>query len=204
MEKIDIYDLMRFYLSKWMVVLVVLLFSATLGYLYASFLQKPLYVSESRVLFINKPKEYINEKDIVPSLIDVLSTDKILRTAVDKSGISRDAYGVESLRKNINIGNSKGSDMITIKVKLSNPQDSQKINNSIRELLIDFFNDKYKDYGDIQTIDSANLPINAVNVNVTKQAIIFTGLGFVLIVAVLFVVYDRKVPSRKAMNNEKQ
>ncbi len=198
MEKIDIYDLVKFYVKKWPILLAVLLISAGLGYGYDSFLKQPLYTSTSRILFIEKAdKTVIGDKNITNSLVDVLSSGNILNNGMSKANIKPGAYGVEELRELITVKSAKESNLISIEVETPVSADSQKINRGIVQSLIEFSRQKYSQYGEVQVVDAANLPKTAANINAKKDILMFTGLGLFVSVLLLFVVYDSHKTSKK-------
>ncbi len=196
MEKINIQELIKFYISKWKFLLLVIVLSGVLGYSYVSFAQKPLYRSNSRLLFIEKVNNSTDKEPIIISLVELFDSKKILNRGVQLSGIDLGDQQIQQLTKNITVNSKKESNVINLGVEYKDPAGSQNLNQGIVKSFIEFFNSNYKARGEIKVIDSADLSSAPINIKSKRSMALFVGGGFMFYILALFMIYDEDANSK--------
>lgn len=196
MQEFSFSKLARHYLKYAWVVILAALIGAGAGLFYSNNILKPEFRSDSTVIL----NQHANNQDatLINNYTTLLRSRKVLQPIIENNALSMDYDG---LYNNIEIVNEKSTEIITISVTASSPEDARIINSS----LIQSFNLESLGLSDtssesaqkadaakqiITIIDEASLNTAPTNVKTMQTVILLMGGSTILAMVVLFVIYD--------------
>lgn len=188
MEEINLYDLMRFYVRKWLTIATVVMIGAILGVIYTFFVQQPQYKSTATLLLIGTGRTSNQESVVLNNYVQLFESRRILEPVIAEQ--KYDAT-YDKLAANTNAENVKNTDIINVSISTSSPKTSK----ALLEAAIEKFREEAKTlYGDgaikINVVDAADAPVEPTNVKPIQQVGLATVAAFALAVVALFFIYD--------------
>ena len=217
MEEINIKDLFDFAISKLRIIILIILVVVLLGAAYSLFISKPVYEAKTTLVLTgtaeannvqNKNVENgitITQNDInlnsklVATYREVIKSITVLKDVINTLNLD---CTVSELQDMISVSTVQDTEMISITVSNKDAVKSAKIAN---ELAVKFSNQIKEIYNieNISIIDKAEVPTVPSNVNIVKQIIIYTLIGIVIALAVIFAMYYFDTTVKDAAQIEK-
>lgn len=194
MEELDIRDLLSYFLSKSVQFFAIVAFVVTLGCLYSVFLQQPKYTSKTSIIltgFSNSETSTITQSDLtvnsklVSTYQEIVKSRRVLNQVIENLGLD---YDVTSLAKMITVGSVKDTEIIEISVTDLDARKAYLIANEVAEVFGSEAKELYN-LSNVSILDSAEIENFPSNYNITKQVILYIGVGVVLAFFLLFVFY---------------
>lgn len=177
-NEIDLLELFFAILSRWKILLAVVVISALIAGLYNYFLIKPTYQAEAEI-YITNTDAVINVQDVQLSselTVDyerIIMSRTVLKKVIDELNLK---MNYRDLKELITVNNPEDSHILLIGVETSDPKKSIAITNTLVKFGIDQI---YRVVGNDEPtiIDSAQ----ADAVNVLKPSLIkYVGMGGIL------------------------
>lgn len=193
MEQIDLGDFFRYYLSKIIIVGIVVLSLVTVFNGYNLITRRPLYNSNTTIVLASESKDdktytqsdlQLNQK-LVSTYSQIIKSRKVMQKVIDNEKLK---YSVEELSDNINVTSVQDTELIKIEVSDRNPKTARKIANAIVPVFSDEVKRIYK-IDNVSVIDEAVAAESPYNINYAKENLIYILIGVVLASAAIFIMY---------------
>lgn len=199
MEDIDLKELfMIFWNKKIQIILFIILF-AIIGGIYTIGFIKPMYTASTTLVLATSSGENtqdatnsitttdvtLNSK-LVSTYSELVKSKKVLRKVISNLNID---VKEESLRKNITVSSVKDTELIEITVSNEEPIYATQIANEIANEIANVFSEEVNDIyniNNIHVVDTAEIPKEPSNINVSKNVILFAFVG--LVIAIIYAL----------------
>ena len=197
MEDINLQDLLKYYVNKILIIILITIFCGLLGSIYSLFVQKPMYKSTTTLLLANISEidsgssQSITTNDItlnqklISTYREIMKSIRVLRQV--KENLHLD-YEIEDLKKMITVSAVNDTEIISVTVKNSDPEMAMKIANEVADTFCDEIVKIYQ-IKNVNVIDLAEVDDTPYNINLFKQIVIYILIGLVLSSAIVFVMY---------------
>ncbi len=198
MEEINLTDLLKYFLNKILIIILVVIFFGLLGSMYSLFIQTPMYKSKTTLLLANvstfdnngttgsnlTADITLNQK-LVATYREIITSKRVLNQVIKKLNLN---YEYDALKKMITVDSVSNTEIISLVVKNSNPERAKDIANEVANTFCDEIVNIYQ-IQNVNIIDKAEVSDTPYNINLVKQIIIYLFVGFVVGCAIVFVVY---------------
>ena len=198
MEEINLMELLSYFLEKSKIIIITVLVCLLCGLVYTGFIKDAMYKSDVSVVLVSKNSSMsqndimVNQK-LASTYRELVESRSVLLEVIDNLNLD---YNLKELQNMITVENVSDTEILKIVVSSKNPKEAVKIAN---ETASAFEKEIIKIYNleNVSIVDKAMLAKEPYNVNIIKDIIIYIGVGLVLSVGVLFVIYyfDNSVKS---------
>lgn len=184
----------------WAILLAMVVFGGA-AFSYAYFIITPLYKA-SAMLYVNNSslsvgstKVDLSDLNAAQSLVDtyivILKTRTTLEDVIEAAGLS---YDYETLSDMIEAGAVNSTEVFSIEVTSADPAESEKIANTIAELLPDRIAE-IVDGSSVRIVDYAVVPSHKASPSLSRYTLLGLLLGAVVScgVIVLMVLFDEQI-----------
>lgn len=187
MQEIDLYDLIKYYVKKWRIIVGLTFIGLVCGLAYNNFIQVPLYKSNTKLILVSQQaSSAASNQTLINNYIDLITSRRVLDPVIEKQ---EKATTYEKLLSSVNAVNQKNTAVIDVSVSSTNAQWSADIANAITDSFKKAVNDLYKD-NSVIVVDPAVKASVPSNINKVLQLTLATTAGFLLSVIALFFIYD--------------
>ena len=171
MEEIDLKDLLSYFWSKKVIILVMFLLGLVIGEVYTAVIQKPLYQSYTTILLTKASDTTITSNDVtlnrnlVDTYREIIKSKKVLNKVINNLELDYD-YG--ALNRKVGVTSINDTEIIKITVVDKDSKQASDIANEIANV----FNAEVVKLYDIQNvgiIDVAEETDTPYNVNLDKK-----------------------------------
>ena len=189
MEEIDLYDLLRFYVKKWLTIAIFVMVGAISGIVYTYFIQSPEYTSKATLLLVGTNRTSSTQDSVVlNNYVQLFTSRRVLDSVVSDQNYDK---GYDTLAANTTAQNVKNTDIINVSISTQDAKQSK----ALLEDAIGSFRAEAKElYGDssikISVVDSASQPTRPTNIKPVVQIGLAVAAAFVLSLVSLFFMYD--------------
>ncbi len=194
MEELDIRDLLSYFLNKGVQFFAIVAFVVTLGCLYSVFIQTPEYTSKTSIIltgFSNNEASSITQSDLtvnsklVSTYQEIVKSRRVLNQVIENLRLD---YDTTELAKMISVKALNDTEIIEISVANEEAKKAYLIANEVAEVFASEAKELYN-LSNVSILDKAEIEDMPSNFNITKQVILYVGVGVVLAFLLLFVVY---------------
>lgn len=184
MDEVNLYDLLKYYVKNWLVLLSAIFIGAIIGLVYTNFIQTPLYKSEATILVVGARTSV--DSTINNNYTELFKSRRVLDPVISDKGYNG---GYNQLLSNTTATNNKDTDVILVSMATTSAQKSQDL---LVGSLDSFKNEANSLYGsnNIKIVDSASLPASAYNVSAPLQLGLSIVACFLFAIIILFFIYD--------------
>lgn len=191
MEEIDLKDLLSYFWSKKIIILVMLLLGLVIGEVYTAAIQKPLYKSYTTILLTKESDSTITSNDVtlnrnlVDTYREIIKSKKVLKKVINNLELD---YDYATLNGKISVTSINDTEIIKITVIDETSKEATDIANEIANV----FNAEVVKLYNIQNVgivDVAEETDTPYNVNLVKQLIIASLIGLVSGFVLVFIIY---------------
>lgn len=210
MEELNLMDLLKYYLKKSYVIILMTILVTLIGYYYVEEVQVPMYHGTTTIILVQKNNRTatayetqneltINEK-LVSTYSELIKSRRILSQVITNLNLK---MKVEELAENISVTSASDTSIIKITVSDKNNKKASLIANQIADVFKQEIIKIY-DLENVTIIDQAIVEENPYNINLIKQMLIFVVLGLVLSCGLVFIMYyfDGTVKSKKEVEDK--
>lgn len=210
-EELDLLELFYVFWKKKVWLIIAIIWGLAMGVLYTKYMVTPMYTSSVRVV-LSKPtteissglygttENVITQSDITlnQSLIatygEIMKSRKIATTVIDNLSLH---MSYATLINSLDVSSVKNTDVIKLSVTVAEPELAAEIATEVVNVFIEEIVKIYN-IKNISIIDEAEVNYSPVNVNYTKNAIIFAMVLFILVAIVIFLIYyfDNTIKSK--------
>lgn len=197
MEKYEDVDIKRIFdiiFSKKIFIILIIILSITLGYVYSYYYKQPEYKSSVTILLVadeNKADKELTQTDlnINTSLISTYSSiaksTNVMQKTIDNLGLD---ISTSKLQKNIEVNQIDKTQFLKITVKDSNPEIAKNIANELSRVFTEQIKEIYN-LANISIVDEAEIENAPCNINHVKDIIIFTFAGLIVSIITIVIIY---------------
>lgn len=194
MEEIDLVEIFKvFWRKKIQIILIILIFMC-LGYIYTTNYVTPMYSASTTLVLTssnnkNNTTNSITATDIIVNskLVDTYSelirSENVLEEVISNLGMN---IKVEKLKNSITVSSVENTELIEIKVKNIEPENSAKIANEVAKVFIKRIAEFYN-INNVQIVDEAQIPTTPSNINHKKDILMFGLIGALISVAYVVI-----------------
>lgn len=203
-EEIDLFDLLHTFWKRKFWIILAVIFGAFIGIIYTKFIVVPKY-SSNVTLILSKAnsasqdtsvsyydsEEAITQSDItlnqklISTYAEIMKSRRICDEVKSKLSLNMD-YDV--LKEAISVSSVKDTDVIKVTVTTKDATLSEKIATALVEV---FTSEVERIYGiqNVSILDGAEIDNDPVNINYTKNVIIFALVFAVIVFGIIFLNY---------------
>lgn len=203
MEKISLYDLLKFYARRYLTLIATALAGAIIGVVYTFFIQQPMYKSTATLLAVGTGQQLCGDQGSVAinNYVELFKSRRVLDLVIDDQKYEED---YEALAKSIEAINVKNTDVISVSVLTLDAKKSQ----ALLESIIKSFNQeaiKLYDSTDLRTkvVDPPNAPDEPDNIKPVMQISLASVTSLALGALSLFFVYDYRMSEEASKKTKK-
>lgn len=206
MEELNLMDLLKYYLKKSYIIILMTILVALMGYYYVEEIQVPMYHGTlvqknngATTAYETQNELTISEK-LVSTYSELIKSRRILSQVIQNLKLD---LTESELAKNITVTSASDTSIIKITVSDANKKKAVEIANQIAKVFKAAIIKIY-DLENVTIIDEAIVEDIPYNVNLVKQMLIFTCLGLVLSCGIVFVMYyfDGTVKNKKEVEEK--
>lgn len=207
MEEINLNELLNYFWTKKILIIVCFIVSLYGGIMYSTVFQKPMYKSYTTLLLTPENKEStITNSDItlnrnlVDTYREIIKSKKILNTVIENLDLD---YTYSMINRHVSVESVNETEIIKISVTDENKWLAMYIANEIATV---FKTEVVKIYKleNIAIIDTAELSNSPYNINTAKQVLISGVLGLAVGFGIAFVIYYFDTTIKSAEDIEKK
>lgn len=192
MEEFDIYEFVKYYLNKLIIVVLCGLIGLFIGWYYTANMKVPMYRSEtSFVLTRSNNSSGLTQSDVnlnknlVSTYREIIKSRRIVSKVIKNLKLD---VSYEELKERINVTSANDTELIVISVADKNSNLAKDIANKIASTFQEEIPEIYS-IENISIVDTAIASSKPYNINVKKQSILGLGVGFILSSLVIFVIF---------------
>lgn len=189
MQETNLYHLAKFYVKKWPIILAFVAIGALIGWIYTSYIQKPLYKSDATLLLVSADRTASKDSTRINNYIELFKSRRVLEPVIQQLSLDK---SYNDLASSVDAKNSKDTEVIS--VSISHPD--RDMSKRIASAAIASFKKELKsiyDKDNVQVVDDASTPDKPYNVKPSAQITLSMFAGFFAAVIVLFFVYDYRM-----------
>lgn len=198
MEELNLKELFAIFWNKKLEMLLIILLTMAVGVIYSYYFITPKYESSTKLVLVQSSSNTENNKDgeitqtdvslnskLVSTYSEIIKSNAVLREVINELNIKGLTEG--NLKKNISVNSVKATELIEIRVKNIDPNISTQIANKIAEVfskkIVEIYN-----ISNIYVLDRAEPQMKPCNINHTKDITMFTFIGIVISIIIIFLV----------------
>jgi len=200
MEEININELLHFFMSKLKIIILVTLVVVLAGAVYSMFFVKPEYESTTTLVLTGTANsnsaqsdggETITQNDLnlnsklVATYREIIKSKTVLNDVIDTLDLE---YSYSGLKNMISVATVANTEMISITVRAEKSNEAADIANELANKFSGQIKEIYN-IDNISVIDKAEPNNVPININITKQVIIYLLIGLVVSCGIVFVMY---------------
>lgn len=194
-DEIDLRQLLKLLWDKKVTILIIVLIAVIAGWVYTSFMVKPVYTSSIRLILAQKNTTdastgVITQTDVTlnDKLIDtykeIAVSNSVIRTVINNLDLKN--VDEDALKKEINVTAITGTQILKISVTDKDADRATKIANEMGKVFSERIKDIYK-IENVSVLDEAETPEGPSNVNHKRDMLIFLAVGIVLSIAIVLL-----------------
>lgn len=210
-EELDLLELFYVFWKKKIWLIIAVIWGAAMGVVYTRYMVEPKY-SSSVTLILSKPttevatdiyntpeggitqSDIILNQNLISTYREIMESRRVSKAVIEKLSLN---MSYAEFKKCINVSSVKDTDVIKLSITTTEPELSAKI---ATEMINVFSEEVVKIYNikNVSIIDEAEVNRNPVNVNYTRNAVIFAMVLFILTALVIFLIYyfDNTIKSK--------
>ena len=198
MEEINLTDLLKYFVSKILIIVLITIFCGLIGSMYSLFIQTPMYKSKTTLLLANVTTFDSNantstglvtditlNQKLVSTYREIITSKRVLNQVIKKLDLN---YEYETLKKMITVDSVSNTELISVTVKNVSPERARDIAEEVANTFCDEIVNIYQ-IQNVNIIDKAEINNTPYNINLMKQIIIYLLIGLVLGFLVVFIIY---------------
>ena len=193
-EDIDIKRILEIIFSKKIFIILILLLSITLGYVYSYYYKQPEYKSSVTILLVadeNKVNKELTQSDVninsslISTYSSIAKSTNVMQKTIDNLGLNISAA---KLQKSVETAQVDKTQFLKITVKDSNPETAKNIANELSKVFTEQIKEIYN-LENISIVDEAEIENQPFNVNHAKDMIIFACVGIFASAILVMAIY---------------
>ena len=193
MEEINLKELFNYFLSKLYIIAIITVIVCVLGNIYLFCFQKPLYKSTTKLVLVSESNNNtgITQSDVllntnlISTYSEIVKSRNVLSKVINNLDLD---YSYEELSNNITVSSITNTQLIKVDVSDEDNELAKEIANEIAIVFPKEVKRIYK-IQNIKVVDKAILAKIPYNINAVKQNILYLGVGIVLGLGIVFIMF---------------
>lgn len=190
MEELNLKELFNYVKERILVVIIIILATILLGCMYSIFLKTPMYRSDGSVVLVGESGTTTQTdvnlgNNLVSTYSDIVTSRKIVEKVIDKLDLN---YSYGALKNNIVVTSKKENQIIRISVEDADGELAAKIANELIVTFVEEIKEIYK-LQNVSVLDEAKVSLSPYNINVVRDLAIYTIVGIILALGIIFVIF---------------
>lgn len=207
MEEIDLKELITYFRSKIVWIIVCIMFILVVGNVYTVITRVPMYRSNTTIVLVseNQNESYNTSelqlnKNLVGTYSEIIKSRKVLNQVIKNLKLH---YTVAQLSNNISVSAVANTEIIRVSVGDKNAKVAAKIANEIADVFMTEIQKIYK-LNNVSVVDKAVKGVKPYNVNYVKDNAIYTAIGLVLSCGIIFIkfYFDTTIKTSDEIENK--
>ena len=208
--QMNIVQILDILLERWIVVLLSAVFVGVFTFLYSEIFIAPVY-SSSALLYVNSNRQQVTEDisqaNIYSSRELVMTYAEILQTRTSLSRVAAEfngKYSINQIKSMITMSPLNETEILTIAVKGTNPEDVYNITRSIVRYAPDEL-EKVVEAGSVKILDDASKTTVPISPNVRRNTFIGVFFGILLgaLIVIILELFDTRIKSSDEITMQK-
>lgn len=186
--EIDLIDMCKYFLSKWIIIIAVIVIGAAVAAGFSIISNKEVYTSEAK-LYISVPKTSDkilirdNANELVQDYIELLHSDLILEKVAKDTKLSTSEVEDSVVGTQV-----EGKRFLVITTQSFEKSKTKDISEAVLKTLTDTITKVLKKDKPL-IVEQSGEPTKSTTMNFKKNVILGAGVGFVIIFGVLFISF---------------
>lgn len=186
--EIDLIDMCKYFLSKWIIIIAVIVIGAAVAAGFSIISNKVVYTSEAK-LYISVPKTSDkilirdNANELVQDYIELLHSDLILEKVAKDTKLSTSEVEDSVVGTQV-----EGKRFLVITTQSFEKSKTKDISEAVLKTLTDTITKVLKKDKPL-IVEQSGEPTKSTTMNFKKNVILGAGVGFVIIFGVLFISF---------------
>lgn len=193
-EEIDLKNVLKMFWDRKIGIIVIILISLVIGYVYTTFFVEPVYQATAEAVLTSNSAngdeaskltqtEISMNNQLLSTYREIAKSDAVIDVVIKNLNLKLDGT---KLKSQIDVTSKSNSQVIQITVTNTNASVAQQVANETRNVFIEKVTEIYG-MKNIQPLTDAKLPSSPSNVNHKKDIIMFLAIGIVLAIAYVIV-----------------
>lgn len=193
-EEIDLKSIIQSFWERKIGMIIIVLISLILGYIYTMHFVNPVYTATSTAILANNTEtsdgqnggvtqsEVTLNNSLLSTYRGIATSDSVVNTVISNLGLNISAA---ELKNQISVTSATNTQIIQISVENADASLAARIANELRQVFTERVAEIY-DMENIKPLDDAQVPTAPSNINHVKDLLIFLAGG--IVVAIIYVV----------------
>ncbi len=190
--EIDLLEIMGLLLSRWLLILLVGITTALIGFAISFFVIAPTYESTTKIYILNKNEsQNVTYSDmqlgtqLTKDYSELINSRYVLEEVIQKLRLNLDYQG---LKEKVSVSSPTDTRIVAITVTDKDPVEALNIANAIRESASNHIGN-VMDIDAVNVVESANMPTKKAGPSYLKWTVIAGMLGVLLVCAMVLIKY---------------
>ncbi len=190
--EIDLLEIFGLFLSRWILILLVALTTAMIGFAISFFLIDPTYESTTKIYILNKnDNQNVTYSDmqlgsqLTKDYSELINSRYVLEEVIQKLHLDLDYQG---LKAKVSVSTPSDTRIVSITVTDTDPVEAMNIANAVRESASNHIGN-VMDIDAVNVVESANMPTQKADPSYTKWTMMGGVLGAFIICAIILIQY---------------
>lgn len=190
--EIDLLEIMGLLFSRWLLILLVGITTALIGFAISFFVIAPTYESTTKIYILNKNEsQNVTYSDmqlgtqLTKDYSELINSRYVLEEVIQKLRLNLDYQG---LKEKVSVSSPTDTRIVAITVTDKDPVEAMNIANAIRESASNHIGN-VMDIDAVNVVESANMPTKKAGPSYLKWTVIAGILGVLLVCAMVLIKY---------------
>ena len=190
--EIDLLEIMGLLLSRWLLIMLVGITAALIGFAISFFVIAPTYESTTKIYILNKNEsQNVTYSDmqlgtqLTKDYSELINSRYVLEEVIQKLILNLDYQG---LKEKVSVSSPTDTRIVAITVTDKDPVEAMNIANAIRESASNHIGN-VMDIDAVNVVESANMPTKKAAPSYLKWTVIAGMLGVMLVCAIILIKY---------------
>ncbi len=190
--EIDLLEIMGLLLSRWLLIMLVGITTALIGFAISFFVIAPTYESTTKIYILNKNEsQNVTYSDmqlgtqLTKDYSELINSRYVLEEVIQKLRLNLDYQG---LKEKVSVSSPTDTRIVAITVTDKDPVEAMNIANAIRESASNHIGN-VMDIDAVNVVESANMPTKKAGPSYLKWTVIAGMLGVLLVCAMILIKY---------------
>ena len=190
--EIDLLEIMGLLLSRWLLILLVGITTALIGFAISFFVIAPTYESTTKIYILNKNEsQNVTYSDmqlgtqLTKDYSELINSRYVLEEVIQKLRLNLDYQG---LKEKVSVSSPTDTRIVAITVTDKDPVEAMNIANAIRESASNHIGN-VMDIDAVNVVESANMPTKKAGPSYLKWTVIAGMLGVLFVCAMVLIKY---------------
>ena len=189
MQETYLYNLIRFYSKRWLIIISVTFFGLVLGFVYSNYIQTPMYKSEATLLLVqpnSATNRTVQDVTLINNYIELFKSRRVLEPVIEKQKLNTSYNDIVGL---VEASSSANTEVIKVAVSTNDPQKSKDFLASAVGSFKSQVSQLYK-VDNVKIVDSASLASEPYNIHKELLSFGMAAVCFIGVFVVMFFAYD--------------